>query len=55
MSIIDFIVFAVYLIGIILFGISFYKKDRTSADYSTGSQTLPAWVIGLSYLCHFCE
>jgi solute:Na+ symporter, SSS family len=53
MSIIDFIVFAVYLIGIILFGISFYKKDRTSADYSTGSQTLPAWVIGLSIFATF--
>jgi SSS family solute:Na+ symporter len=53
MSIIDFIVFAVYLVGIILFGISFYKKDRTSADYSTGSQTLPAWVIGLSIFATF--
>jgi solute:Na+ symporter, SSS family len=53
MSLIDFIVFAVYLLGIILFGISFYKKDRTSADYSTGSQTLPAWVIGLSIFATF--
>jgi len=53
MTTIDFIVLIVYLVGIILFGISFYQKGRTSSDYSTGSQTLPAWVIGLSIFATF--
>jgi len=53
MSTIDIIIFIVYLLGIILFGISFYQKERTSEDYSTGSGTLPAWVIGLSIFATF--
>lgn len=53
MHIIDIIIFIVYLLGIVLFGISFYQKERTSEDYSTGSGTLPAWVIGLSIFATF--
>jgi solute:Na+ symporter, SSS family len=53
MNPIDLIIFVVYLLGIVLFGISFYQKERTSADYSTGSGTLPAWVIGLSIFATF--
>jgi solute:Na+ symporter, SSS family len=53
MNAIDIVIFVVYLLGIVLFGISFYRKERTSADYSTGSGTLPAWVIGLSIFATF--
>lgn len=53
MRTIDLIVFIVYLVGIVAFGLSFYSKDRTSDDYSTGSGTLPAWVIGLSIFATF--
>lgn len=53
MRAVDLIIFIVYLVGIVVFGMSFYKKDRTSADYSTGSGTLPAWVIGLSIFATF--
>jgi solute:Na+ symporter, SSS family len=53
MNTIDLIIFIAYLFGIVIFGISFYKKERTSADYSTGSGTLPAWVIGLSIFATF--
>ncbi len=50
---IDLFIFIAYLVGIVLFGISFYKKGRTSSDYSTGSGTIPAWVIGLSIFATF--
>jgi solute:Na+ symporter, SSS family len=53
MHYIDLIIFIVYLLGIVLFGVSFYRKDRTSNDYSTGSGTIPAWVIGLSIFATF--
>lgn len=53
MNSIDLIIFIAYLLGIVLFGASFYRKERTSADYSTGSGTLPAWVIGLSIFATF--
>lgn len=53
MNTIDLIIFIAYLLGIIVFGVSFYRKERTSSDYSTGSGTLPAWVIGLSIFATF--
>ena len=53
MRTLDLLIFIGYLIGIVLFGISFYKRGRTSADYSTGSGTIPAWVIGLSIFATF--
>lgn len=53
MSTPDLIIFVVYLVGIVIFGVSFYRKDRTSDDYSTGSGTLPSWVIGLSIFATF--
>jgi solute:Na+ symporter, SSS family len=53
MNSIDIIVFIIYLFGIVLFGVSFYNRKRTTDDYSTGSGTLPAWVIGLSIFATF--
>ncbi|MEX0646631.1 MAG: sodium:solute symporter [Balneolaceae bacterium] len=53
MHTIDILIFIGYLLGIVVFGVSFYKKERTSEDYSTGSGTLPAWVIGLSIFATF--
>src|SRR5690625_2657659 len=53
MTTFDLIIFVLYLAGIVLFGISFYRKGRSSDDYSTGSGTLPAWVIGLSIFATF--
>ena len=53
MNPIDIIVFIIYLFGIVLFGVSFYNRKRTTDDYSTGSGTLPAWVIGLSIFATF--
>lgn len=53
MSHIDVTIFVVYLLGIVIFGISFYRKERTSDEYSTGSGNLPAWVIGLSIFATF--
>ncbi len=50
---IDLLIFITYFIGIILFGVSFHKKGRTANDYSTGSGTIPAWVIGLSIFATF--
>lgn len=53
MHVVDILIFTAYLFGIVLFGISFYRKERTSQDFSTGSGTLPAWVIGLSIFATF--
>ena len=48
MRTLDLIIFVMYLVGIVIFGASFYHKKRTSNEYSTGSGSMPAWVVGLS-------
>jgi SSS family solute:Na+ symporter len=48
MKTIDLIIFIVYLTGIVIFGATFYRKNRPSADFSTGSGTLSSWLVGLS-------
>ena len=44
----DLIVFLVYMLGIIGFGISFYFRKNTADDFVTGGGKLPAWALGMS-------
>lgn len=44
----DLAIFLTYLLGIVLFGISFYRKNKTPDAFTLGNHTLPAWVISLS-------
>ncbi|WP_031425434.1 sodium:solute symporter [Flavimarina sp. Hel_I_48] len=53
LSLVDLIVFAVYMIAIVLFGVSFSFKKRTSEDYTTGGGRLPTWAIGMSIFATF--
>lgn len=48
LSIPDLMIFLVYMLGIIGFGVSFYFKKRTSRDYVTGGGRLPSWALGMS-------
>lgn len=49
----DLIVFGVYIIGVIAFGVSFSFKRRTSNDFSTGGGRLPSWALGMSIFATF--
>jgi len=53
MSIIDISIFAIYLIGIVLFGSSFYKKNKSASAFTLGNNSLPTWVLSLSILATF--
>ncbi|SDD94651.1 solute:Na+ symporter, SSS family [Pricia antarctica] len=53
LPIIDLIVFLVYMLAIVLFGISFSFKKRTTDDYVTGGGRLPSWAIGMSIFATF--
>src|SRR5213083_2115477 len=44
----DWLVIAVYLVGIILFGLWIGKDQKTTRDYFLGSKNIPWWGIGLS-------
>lgn len=47
-TILDFIVFFAFIIGTILFGVSFYRKNKNPDEYTSAGGKLPAWVVGMS-------
>ncbi|MDG1276574.1 MAG: sodium:solute symporter [Algoriphagus sp.] len=49
----DLLVFGVYILGVIGFGVSFSFKKRTSNDFSTGGGRLPSWALGMSIFATF--
>lgn len=53
MRIIDIIIFILYLVGIILFGSSFYRKNKTSSAFTLGNNRIPTWVISMSIFATF--
>ena len=49
----DIIIFISYLVGIVLFGSSFYRKNKTSSAFTLGNNTIPTWVISMSIFATF--
>jgi len=47
MHLLDTAIFVVYMIGVTLFGASFYKRNKTSSAFTLGNQDIPGWVITL--------
>ncbi|NQV73532.1 sodium/solute symporter [bacterium] len=45
---VDYLVIAVYLIGVVIFGIKSAGKQRSTKDYFLGSKELPWWAICFS-------
>ena len=53
MNTIDLIVFFLYIVGIAVFGGSFFKKNRTSSSYTMGNNDIPGWVVTMSIFATF--
>lgn len=53
LPLIDLIVILAYMVGMVLFGCSFYFKKRSAEDYSTGGGKLPSWAVGMSIFATF--
>ena len=54
LTILDFIVFFVFVGGVALFGCSFYFKSKTGASAFTKAEgDLPTWVVGMSIFATF--
>ncbi|MFH5884668.1 sodium:solute symporter [Halalkalibaculum sp. DA3122] len=53
MTTIDVVIFFGYLIGITIFGSSFYRKNKTSSAFTLGDNQIPGWVIGMSIFATF--
>ncbi|MFH0842281.1 MAG: sodium:solute symporter [Bacteroidota bacterium] len=53
LSIFDAVVFFILTIGNILIGVSFYFRNKTPEQFTSGGRRLPAWVVGLSIFATF--
>lgn len=53
MKTIDIAIFIIYLLGIVLFGSSFYRKNKSSASFTLGNNNIPTWVISMSIFATF--
>lgn len=53
LPLLDIVVFLVYIIGIVLFGASFFFRNRSASDYTQGGGRIPAWALGMSIFATF--
>ncbi len=49
----DLLVFLSYLGGMLLLGVSFYRRHRSATSFALGDQQLPSWTITLSFFATF--
>lgn len=49
----DLVIFFLYLVGITLFGLSFYRKNKTTSAFTLGNRNIPRWVITLSFFATY--
>ena len=49
----DYIIFFLYLAGVSIFGASFFRKSRTSSQFTLGNRSIPSWVLTMSIFATF--
>ena len=53
LSLLDAIVFFILVFGNVAFGASFFFRNKTSVQFTTGGGRIPAWVVGMSIFATF--
>lgn len=53
LPLLDLIVFVVLTFGNVIFGASFFFKNKTSKQFTVGGGKLPAWIVGMSIFATF--
>ncbi len=53
LPLIDLIVFFIITLGNVLFGASFFFKNKTSSQFTSGGGAIPSWVVGMSIFATF--
>jgi SSS family solute:Na+ symporter len=51
--VLDAVVFFVLVFGNVVFGASFFFRNKTSEQFTTGGRKIPAWVVGMSIFATF--
>lgn len=55
-TILDYIIFLAFLVGIVLFGSSFYfrnRKKQSTGQFTVAGGNMPSWVVGMSIFATF--
>jgi solute:Na+ symporter, SSS family len=53
LSLVDAIVFFVLVVGNVVFGASFFFRNKTSDQFTTGGGKIPSWAVGMSIFATF--
>ena len=53
LSVLDLIVFIILTFGSVIFGTSFFFKNKTSSQFTSGGGKLPGWIVGISLFAAF--
>lgn len=53
LPILDLVIFLIYMLAIVGFGLSFSFRKRSAQDFTTGGGRLPSWAIGMSIFATF--
>jgi SSS family solute:Na+ symporter len=53
LSLIDSIIFFAFVTGNVVFGISFFYRNKTASQFTTGGGKIPAWAAGMSIFATF--
>lgn len=53
LTLIDALIFFSLVAGSVIFGASFFFKNRTTEQFTTGAGKIPAWVVGMSIFATF--
>ncbi|MBR5175713.1 MAG: sodium:solute symporter [Bacteroidales bacterium] len=53
-SALDYVVFALFVAGVVIFGCSFFRKSKSGASaFTRADGSIPAWVVGMSIFATF--
>jgi len=53
LPVLDVIVFLIITIGNVIFGASFFFRNKTAEQFTAGGGKLPAWIVGMSIFATF--
>ncbi|MGI6224496.1 MAG: sodium:solute symporter [Prevotella sp.] len=48
MNTIDFIIFILFTVGVVIFGCSFFRKTSSVEEFTSAGHSLPGWLVGMS-------
>ena len=48
MHVVDFVIFLVFTLGVVVMGCSFFRKGSSADEFTSASHSIPGWVVGIS-------